>query len=323
MDREMEMGTPYQLVVEIAQRIEGWGLRGREQMQQDKRDRFSGEFKGTLARGRGRFERGQRSRPQYSAPSPPRVVCREFIPSTGYSGFFQQVYMPLGSNIKVAVSQLPRGGGQIGRAVLEVEARQGEVSQLLLRQIKVDPKKIEAFQSWPRPTSVTEIRSFLGLAGYYRRFVQGSSSIASTLTRLTEKGDPFRWSNDCETSFQKLKTTLTTTSVLVLPSGTANVVTDALSRKAESMGRLAFISAEERPLALEGQWDQFLPLDEFAYKNSYQSSIEMAPFETLYGRQYRSPIGWFEPGEAKLYGTDLVKDALEKVKLIQERLCVA
>lgn len=65
-----------------------------------------------------------------------------------------------------------------------------------------------------------------------------------------------------------------------------------------------------------GQWDQFLPLAEFAYNNSYQSSIEMAPFEALYGRRCRSPIGWFEPGEAKLYGTDLVQDALDKVKLI-------
>lgn len=49
----------------------------------------------------------------------------------------------------------------------------------------------------------------------------------------------------------------------------------------------------------------------------------MAPFEALYGQRCRSPIGWFEPGEAKLYGTDLVKDALEKVKLIQERLRTA
>ncbi|XP_070020132.1 uncharacterized protein [Nicotiana sylvestris] len=61
------------------------------------------------------------------------------------------------------------------------------------------------------------------------------------------------------------------------------------------------------------QWDQFLPLAEFAYNNSYQSSIEMAPFEALYGRRYRSPIGWFEPGEAKLYAVDLVKDPLEKL----------
>jgi len=65
-----------------------------------------------------------------------------------------------------------------------------------------------------------------------------------------------------------------------------------------------------------GQWDRFLPLAEFDYNNSYQSSIEMAPFESLYGRRCRSPIGWFETGEAKLYGTNLVKDVLEKVKLI-------
>ena len=51
--------------------------------------------------------------------------------------------------------------------------------------IKVDPKKIEVIQNWPRPTSVIEIRSFLGLAGYYHRFVEGFSSIASPLTRLT------------------------------------------------------------------------------------------------------------------------------------------
>ncbi|XP_070014868.1 uncharacterized protein [Nicotiana sylvestris] len=62
-----------------------------------------------------------------------------------------------------------------------------------------------------------------------------------------------------------------------------------------------------------GQWDQFLPLAEFAYNNNYQSSIEMAPFEDLYDWRCRSPIEWFEPGEAKLYGTDLVKYALEKL----------
>lgn len=84
---------------------------------------------------------------------------------------------------------------------------------------KVDPKKIEAVQSWPRPTTATEIRSFLGLVGYYRWFVQGFSSIAPPLTRLTQKGAPFRWSNDCEASYQKLKAALTTTHVLVLPSG--------------------------------------------------------------------------------------------------------
>ncbi|XP_070032550.1 uncharacterized protein [Nicotiana tomentosiformis] len=69
--------------------------------------------------------------------------------------------------------------------------------------------------------------------------------------------------------------------------------------------------------------DRFLPLAEYAYNNSYQSSIEIALFEALYGQRCRSPIGWFKPGEAKLYGNALVKDALEKLKLIQERLHTA
>ncbi|XP_070040408.1 uncharacterized protein [Nicotiana tomentosiformis] len=69
-----------------------------------------------------------------------------------------------------------------------------------------------------------------------------------------------------------------------------------------------------------GSWDQFLPLAEFAYNNSYQSSIQMALYVALYGKRYRSLVGWFETGEARLLGTNLVQDALDKVKLIQERL---
>lgn len=73
----------------------------------------------------------------------------------------------------------------------------------------------------------------------------------------------------------------------------------------------------------EGSWDQHLPLIEFAYNNSYQASIQMAPFEALYGRKCRSPIGWFETGEQKLLGPDLVQCAVDKVKLIRERLQTA
>ncbi|XP_070031953.1 uncharacterized protein [Nicotiana tomentosiformis] len=67
-----------------------------------------------------------------------------------------------------------------------------------------------------------------------------------------------------------------------------------------------------------GSWDQFLSLADSAYNNSYQLSIQMALYEALYGRRCRSPIGWFEPGEARLLGIDLVCEALEKVKVIQE-----
>jgi hypothetical protein len=72
-----------------------------------------------------------------------------------------------------------------------------------------------------------------------------------------------------------------------------------------------------------GSWDRYLPMMEFAYNNSYQSSIQMAPFEALYGRRCRSPIGWFEAGEAKLVGPELIQDAIEKVKLIRDRLVTA
>ncbi|XP_070002354.1 uncharacterized protein [Nicotiana sylvestris] len=66
--------------------------------------------------------------------------------------------------------------------------------------IKVDPQKIAAVKNWPRPTTPTEIRSFLGLVGYYRKFVEGFSTLASPLTKLTYKAVKFQWSDACETS---------------------------------------------------------------------------------------------------------------------------
>ncbi|WMV07336.1 hypothetical protein MTR67_000721 [Solanum verrucosum] len=80
--------------------------------------------------------------------------------------------------------------------------------------VMVDPTKIEAVKSWVRPTNVSEVRSFVGLASYYRRFVKGFSSIAS---QLTKQNIPFVWSDECEESFLKLKTLLTTARILALP----------------------------------------------------------------------------------------------------------
>ncbi|RVX14555.1 Transposon Ty3-G Gag-Pol polyprotein [Vitis vinifera] len=74
--------------------------------------------------------------------------------------------------------------------------------------ISVDPGKVDAVANWRRPSTVTEIRSFLGLAGYYRRFIEGFSKIALPLTKLTQKGVKFEWSDDCECSFQELKNRL-------------------------------------------------------------------------------------------------------------------
>ncbi|KAI0492241.1 hypothetical protein KFK09_026510 [Dendrobium nobile] len=86
--------------------------------------------------------------------------------------------------------------------------------------ISVDPQKIQAVADWPRPTTVFEVRSFLGMAGYYRKFVKGFSQISTPLTRLTQKSVAFVWTPECEASFQKLKDCLTSAPVLALPSGT-------------------------------------------------------------------------------------------------------
>ncbi|KAG8472900.1 hypothetical protein CXB51_034785 [Gossypium anomalum] len=83
--------------------------------------------------------------------------------------------------------------------------------------IRVDPSKISAILNWKPPRNITEVRSFLGLAGYYRRFVKGFSTIATPMTRLLQKDVKFVWSEKCQRSFDQLKTYLTEAPVLVQP----------------------------------------------------------------------------------------------------------
>ena len=73
----------------------------------------------------------------------------------------------------------------------------------------------------------------------------------------------------------------------------------------------------------KGSWDKQLPLVEFAYNNSYQAGIQMAPHEALYGRPCRSPLCWTEVGESSTTGPDLIRDTSEKVSLIRQRLLTA
>jgi hypothetical protein len=95
--------------------------------------------------------------------------------------------------------------------------------------ISVDPKNVASVVNWQRPATMIEIRSFLGLVGYYQCFVQNFSSIAKPLTRLTKKGVDFEWDNDCEVSFQTLKHKLVKTPILSLSESDKHfmVYTDA------------------------------------------------------------------------------------------------
>jgi hypothetical protein len=83
--------------------------------------------------------------------------------------------------------------------------------------ISVDPSKVKDVLSWKTTQNVSDIRSFLGLAGYYRRFIKGFSKISKPMMKLLAKGNTFEWTPRRETSFQELKKRLTTTPVLTMP----------------------------------------------------------------------------------------------------------
>ncbi|XP_015164045.1 uncharacterized protein [Solanum tuberosum] len=145
------------------------------------------------------------------------------------------------------------------REVKRPRADEGNVSkdkfegQVSSEGIEVDPKKTEAVKKWPRPLSPSDIIHFLGLAGYYRRFVEGFSSIASPLMALTQNKAKFEWSESCEKNFHLLKDKLISTpdydmSALYHPKK-ANLVAYALSRV--SMVSVAHIEDEKKELVRE------------------------------------------------------------------------
>jgi len=95
--------------------------------------------------------------------------------------------------------------------------------------IETDPEKTRAVAEWPVPTSVTEVRAFLGLASYYRRFVRDFSKLAGPLNALLQKGHNFEWTEEAQQSFEALKSALTSPPVLAIPcdEGAFTLDTDA------------------------------------------------------------------------------------------------
>ncbi|GJQ91011.1 putative reverse transcriptase domain-containing protein [Tanacetum coccineum] len=90
--------------------------------------------------------------------------------------------------------------------------------------IHVDPAKIESIKDWASPKTPTEIRQFLGLAGYYRRFIEGFSKIAKSMTKLTQKNVKFDWGEKEEAAFQLIKQKLCSAPILALPKGSENFI---------------------------------------------------------------------------------------------------
>ncbi|GKB53984.1 hypothetical protein Tco_0904737, partial [Tanacetum coccineum] len=165
------------------------------------------------------------------------------------------------------------------------------------------PSNIEAVKNWKALRTLTEVRSFLGLARYYHRFIENFSKIAKSLTILTQKSKTFDWGEEQELAFQTLKDKLCNAPVLALPDGPkdfvlfsnfdyeiryhpgkANVVADALSRKervkpkrVKAMNMILQSRIKDRILAAQKE-----ATEEFV--GFYHASVRCAPFEALCGR---------------------------------------
>lgn len=125
--------------------------------------------------------------------------------------------------------------------------------------------------------------------------------------------DP-RFTSKFWSSFQKAFGTSLNLSTAYHPETDGQ--TERVNRVLEDMLRACILD-------FKGKWQSYIPLVEFAYNNSYHSSIGMAPFEALYGRPCRSPLCWAEVGDSKLLGPDLVQETTEKIALIRDRLRTA
>ena len=117
-------------------------------------------------------------------------------------------------------------------------------------EIRMDGAKVAAIRDWPAPTKVTELRSFLGLANYYRRFILGYSKIVNALTDLLKKERKWEWDAECQAAFQKLKDAITSEPVLRLPDMELSfeVHTDASDR---ALGGV--LVQEGHPVAFESR----------------------------------------------------------------------
>ncbi|KAF3639115.1 hypothetical protein FXO37_24093 [Capsicum annuum] len=205
----------------------------------------------------------------------------------------------------------------------------------LNKGIMVDTQKVVMVKKWPRPMTPPDIRSFLGLVGYYRRqrkwlellkdydislhyHLGKANMVANALSRnKREAGVKFsliKIKNDV--GKKKVMPSRLVVMVLELPRKVM------ISRRGALGGKI--LAEAHKSWYMRGLGTKVsLSTDFHSLLDGYNSSICMAPFEALYSRRCRSPIGWFEVGVAKIFGLDLVHQDIKKVKAIWDRLKTA
>nr|GEX26572.1 putative reverse transcriptase domain-containing protein [Tanacetum cinerariifolium] len=223
--------------------------------------------------------------------------------------------------------------------------------------IHVDPAKIESIKDWASPKTPTEIRQFLGLVGYYRRFIEGFLKFSKSMTKLTQKGIKFDYGEKEENTFQLIKQKLCSTPILALPEGSEDFVVyyDASHKGLEELPGLPpvrqveiqidFVQKEldmrqRRWLELLADYDceiRYHPgkanvvADALSRKRIIKSlrvkplsgSIKAAPVEAYYGRKCRSPVCLAEVGDTQLTGPEIIHVTTEKIVQIRQHLQVA
>ncbi|GJU36872.1 putative reverse transcriptase domain-containing protein [Tanacetum coccineum] len=178
--------------------------------------------------------------------------------------------------------------------------------------IHADPSKIKDVKNWEASKTPTEVCSFLGLAGYYRRFIENFSKIAKSLTILTQKSKEFRLGRSIKDRILAAQKEAVDESTM-LQKGLDEMIEHRSDGAFQSESTIQTLKDMLGACILDfgGSWDVHLPLVEFSYNNRYHSTMRCAPFKALYGRKCRSPIKWVEVREGQLIGPKLVRKPLE------------
>ncbi|GJW05837.1 putative reverse transcriptase domain-containing protein [Tanacetum coccineum] len=183
---------------------------------------------------------------------------------------------------------------------------------------------------------------FLGLAGYYRRFIEGFSKIAKPMTKLTQKKVKFVWAINKEELFNGEARSYCSAPILTIPEGSKRFIAMLTSKKEniknEDIGEVDLENATFpeaiREQKLEPRANGTLCLNGRSWlpcygdlrtviMHDYHASIKAAPFEALYGRKCRSPVCWTEVGEAQILGPELIQGITEKIIQIKQRMQAA